>query len=132
MIQQSVNQMRQEGFAAFTKLCIGTKRTTHHQIITNLETLEFDVHYFRRLRELWKNAIHQRVIPTPYIQPGWIEEIHHLCNTWSLVMGVLMKWKRQPERDYRSKLLGYLKDAIQSETDLITEWANMLRSEKDE
>ncbi|MGM1049391.1 MAG: hypothetical protein ACQEXX_25090 [Bacillota bacterium] len=90
-------------------------------LTSNLERLELDYHYYRRLRELWKTAVLKKAVPANLIKAGWVEELFSLCKSWSLIMGVLMKWKRQPDRDYRKKLLAYSLQTLESERNLAFE-----------
>jgi hypothetical protein len=91
------------------------------KLIQKLNRIEFDVQYFRRLRELWMLAVNHKKIPRPLYKSGWVEELYEACTSWSLVMGVLMKWKRQPKRNYREKLIYYLKQAHEYEEKMIEE-----------
>ncbi|PWW03206.1 hypothetical protein DFQ01_107103 [Paenibacillus cellulosilyticus] len=92
---------------------------SHEQLNIYLEHLEFDINYYRKLRELWLLAVVKRQIPRSLLHADWAEELIPLCKSWSLVMGILMKWKKQPERDYRSKLNEYLIYMYDLETKLM-------------
>jgi len=92
-------------------------------IIKNLDRLEFDIHFYRRAKELWNLATLRGVIPVQYMHKEWASELKEVCQSWSLVMGVLMKWKRQKDRDYKVKLVEYLRNAYLAERSLLTELA---------
>ncbi|GAA4726405.1 hypothetical protein [Brevibacillus fulvus] len=100
--------LEQGGLAQLAEFIIELEQTSTGRVVKELERLEFDLHYYRRLRELWKVAAEQRAIPAVYLREAWMEELQMLCRAWSLVVGLLMKWKRQPERDYHQKLVNYL------------------------
>ncbi|WP_134683013.1 hypothetical protein [Brevibacillus migulae] len=95
-------------------------------LIARLDRLEFDIHYFRRLRELWQTAVQKKAIPASFVRSGWVEELTYLCKGWSLVLGVVMKWKKQPERDYRDKLVDYLHQIVSMETSFFKELERMV------
>lgn len=129
ILQKSVENMKSNGLNQLNTFIKNIRESEKNIIISHVENLEFDVQYFKKLRELWKIAALNKVITHNYYQPEWVEEIYHLCNTWGLVLGVLMKWKRQPEKDYKDKLLGYLEEAYESECRLCNEFENMLKGE---
>jgi hypothetical protein len=116
LMKTSVENMTRLGGLENLKEFVETlKETDATTIIHLLETLEFDIHYFRRLRELWLLAVNRGSIPKQYVHPVWVEELFYLCKCWSLIMGVLMKWKRQPSKDYKKKLIDYLTQTYKNE-----------------
>ncbi|MCY9591238.1 hypothetical protein PC41400_06560 [Paenibacillus chitinolyticus] len=116
LVRASVhNMVDQQGLKNLENFVKAVAESRAEALIPMLETLEFDVHYFRRLRELWKAAVENGTVPDRYKAPGWVEELVYVCKLWSLVMGVLAKWKRQPDKDYSAKLTDYLGQALESE-----------------
>ncbi|MEC0246719.1 hypothetical protein P4H65_13070 [Paenibacillus chitinolyticus] len=99
-------------------------------LTAHLDQLEFDLHYYRRLRELWLLAALRGAVPARYLKPAWVEELTYVCRCWSLVLGVLMKWKRQPDRDYREKVLAYLRQTLDNETSFFEALAEMAGEEE--
>jgi hypothetical protein len=116
LVHQSVQSMKHEGGLEHIAGFISEiEQISLLEIVAELERIEFDIHYFRRLRDLWRVAIVNHAVPQQYVAPGLLEENINVNKYWSLVMGVLMKWKRQPDRDYREKLFGYLWEAYRAE-----------------
>ncbi len=121
LVRASVENMIDLGGLNHLKDFIYTIRNTPtDELVNMLETFEFDIHYFRRLRELWLLAVDRKVIPQKYLDPSWVEELFYLCKCWSLIMGVLMKWKRQPHKDYKQKLVDYLQQTLDNEIKFFT------------
>ncbi|SDZ40472.1 hypothetical protein [Bacillus sp. 166amftsu] len=109
LLRESIDNMFEQGGIENLNRFVKSVRETSKDILVNsLEQLEFDINYYRKLRELWKVAVIQKAVPEPFIQSEWIEELWTVCNLWSLIMGILMKWKRQKQKDYREKLNYYL------------------------
>ncbi len=117
LIQQSVHQM-EAGLVSLSSFVGQVEQTSSVALAEKLAMLEFDIHYFRRLRELWKTAAEQGVIPQELLHAELMEALEQVCETWSYVMGVLMKWKRLPQRDFRDKLLSLLEQAVLAEKSL--------------
>ncbi|SDN48777.1 hypothetical protein SAMN04488137_4656 [Fictibacillus solisalsi] len=116
LMRSSVENMTTHGGLENLKDFVDSLQETSPSIIVEyIETLEFDIHYFRRLRELWLLAVNRGIIPKPYVNPLWVEELFYLCKCWSLIMGVLMKWKRQPSKDYKKKLVDYVTQTYKNE-----------------
>lgn len=116
LLYDSVQSMKYEGGLKELSSFISTLENSDlRDLVSVLEQLEFDIHYFRRLRNLWKTAFEKHAVPEAYVVPGLVEENMNVTKYWSLVMGVLMKWKRQPYQDYREKLFGYLREAYLAE-----------------
>ncbi|WP_127531407.1 hypothetical protein [Paenibacillus kobensis] len=96
-------------------------RKAPEELIPELERMEFDVHYFRRLREVWKSYALQNNL---FSDEGK-NLLHSVCRMWSLVIGVIMKWRRQPHREYQSVMIGHLYNAHEQEVRWIrylSEW----------
>ncbi|PZD96815.1 hypothetical protein DNH61_06350 [Paenibacillus sambharensis] len=125
LVRQSVNHMRGGGLACLHSFVQAVSGAPLDELIPSLEQLEFDIHYFRKLRELWQLAVQQSVVPGRFMQPEWVEELFYVCKCWSLIMGVVMKWKRQPERDYRLKLVDYLHQTWRNEQRLFESMASL-------
>lgn len=102
------------------------QNTPLNTVVSKLEKFEFDVNYYRKLRELWLLAVYKRLIPKPYLKYGWAEGLVDLCKSWSLVVGTIMKWKRQPDKDYRKRLLDYLWETYTYETIFFKELEKLL------
>lgn len=116
----SVKSMFAEhGISAFQQFIYDLATLPLDEITDDLERLEFDMHYYRRRRELWKIAIEQNLLPSHFVQDHVKQSIIALCKSWSLVMGVIMKWKYQPYRDYREKIVNYLNHTLQCEIDFL-------------
>ncbi|WP_068776343.1 hypothetical protein [Paenibacillus sp. FJAT-26967] len=127
LVQMSVdNMINREGLKNLESFVQAVETAPLEELIGNLERLEFDIHYYRRLRELWKTAVEKQVVPEECVAPGWVEELLYVCKSWSLVMGVLAKWKRQPQRDYRLKLTDYLNQTLESERGFFRELKRIL------
>ncbi|MEK3788525.1 hypothetical protein [Paenibacillus sp. FSL K6-1230] len=119
---QSATQMLQDGgLDSIAHFADALEQAERAELLESLEQLEFDVHYFRKLRVLWDTAVEQKNIPERYLKPEWTSALKEACNQWSYAVGVLMKWKRQPERDYRQRLVGYIHDALAAEERLAQE-----------
>ncbi|MBO8162735.1 MAG: hypothetical protein H0Z34_03320 [Brevibacillus sp.] len=103
------------------------ERSPLSAVVSELERLEFDLNYFRKARELWRLAVSAGEIPANLLGSDWSEQLSNACQAWSLVMGVAMKWRRQPERDYRNKLVGYLWQAYERERAMIGAMAETLK-----
>ncbi|UFJ42414.1 hypothetical protein LOK74_07985 [Brevibacillus humidisoli] len=99
------------------------------ELIEDLERLEFDLNYYRKARELWKLAVASGHFPAELTQGTWVEHLSDACQNWSLVMGVAMKWRRQPSRDYRAKLTDYLWQAYEAERACFLAMAELLQKE---
>lgn len=121
IVKESVtNMINLNGLNQLKDYICRIKDTPSSQLVSILETLEFDVHYYRRLRELWLLAVNKKVIPQRFLDPSWVEELFYLCKCWSLIMGVLMKWKRQPDKDYKQKLVDFLEQTLENERKFFT------------
>ncbi|GIQ69328.1 alpha/beta fold hydrolase [Xylanibacillus composti] len=114
LLRKSVSQM-EAGLASLSAFVDRVAETPAAALAEKLPMLEFDIHYYRRLRELWKTAAERRVIPDELLQDDLPEALHQVCEAWSFVMGVLMKWKRLPQRDFRDKLISLLREAVRAE-----------------
>jgi hypothetical protein len=123
LITSYEQMVMQKGLDQLADFVGEVEQTPVSKLVHRLEQLEFDAHYFRRLRELWSLAVKKQVVPTRFLRSEWVEDLLDLCNCWSLIMGVLMKWKRQPERDYQEKLTGYLWEAWRLESNFINQLA---------
>lgn len=122
VIQTSVNSMLNTGgLDHFESFITNLKETDIDLLRKKLESMEFEIHYYRRLRELWKLAAFRGDIPTKFKKASWIEELIDSCTHWSLVMGILMKWKRQEHRDYQVKLVDYFEQILMIEKRLFLE-----------
>jgi pimeloyl-ACP methyl ester carboxylesterase len=131
LLQQSVNQMTAEGgLAKLTAFVNHVEQASARKLVESLDMLEFDIHYYRRLRELWKTALERGAFPDDVPQTGCAEALHQVCQTWSYIMGVIMKWKIQRERNYRTKLIGLLRQAAQEEQQLFQTMASMLEENR--
>lgn len=117
LIRRSAEQM-ESGLAHLSAFAAQVADTPSEELVGKLAMLEFDIHYFRRLRELWKTAAERGVIPESLLRDELTAALQHTCELWSYVMGVLMKWKRLPQRDFRDKLLSLLHQALQAEEQL--------------
>lgn len=127
LIYQSYQYMIQDGgLEDLASYIQEIENTSEEMIIKNIQTLEFDINYYRRLRELWKVASLRKAIPEKYIHYAWIEELFAACTHWSMVMGLLMKWKRQPIKHYKLKLIDYLWKTYKLETNFINELASLI------
>ncbi len=115
MIAASVERMFEEGLQCLGLFIDEVSLCPLKQLVSELESLEFDVHYYRKLRELWQLAVVRSVVPAQYLKSEWVEELFYVCKCWSLILGVIMKWKRQPHRDYRYKLVDYLRQTQENE-----------------
>jgi len=115
MKQSAHNMIAGAQIEALKQFFDDLEQTETSVLVSRLEVLEFHINYYRKLRELWLHAVHASEVPTPYFQSEWIEELTYICKCWSLVMGVIMKWKRQPHKDYKDKLMDYLWDTYRNE-----------------
>lgn len=116
LLKKSIQNMLVEGgLKNFESFITELEYCETQRLIEQLNRLEFDFHYYRKLRELWHLAAIQKVIPPIWMRPEWIEELMFLCKCWSTIMGVVMKWKRQSEKDYKPILVDYLKQTFKAE-----------------
>lgn len=99
------------------------------EVVAQLERLEFDLHYFRKLRELWKLAAAGGQLPNSLVQGDWLDDLARACQNWSLALGVTMKWRHQPTRDYRGKLTDYLWKAYEAERACFLAMRDLLQRE---
>lgn len=127
LVKDSIVEMNDNGLHNLHQYITYISGHSGLELVPKLERMELEVHSFRQVRELWNTAIRKQVIPIDYMLAGWVEEVEYLCKAWSLVMGVLMKWKRQPERNYKQKLIDYLLPTYKSEKLLINELEQILR-----
>lgn len=105
LLRESVeNMLYYGGIDSLEQFILSVGKTPREKLVSRLEQLEFDINYYRKLRELWKLAVIQKEVPKSFFHSEWVEELWTICNLWSLVLGVLMKWKRQSDRDYKDKL----------------------------
>lgn len=119
LARTSVEQMlREGGLDRLAGFVAAVEALPDDELQASLDQLEFDIHYFRRLRKLWETAAGNGVIPKVCLDSRWIGALTEACNQWSYAMGVLMKWKRQPEKSYGSRLTGYLRQALEAERQL--------------
>lgn len=126
LVQDTLREMTNHGLHDLHQYISFISNLSVSEIVQRLERMELEVHSFRQVRELWNTAIRKQSIPPIYIMAGWIEEFEYVCRAWSLVLGVLMKWKRQPERNYKQKLMDYLEPTYRSEKSLINELEQVL------
>ncbi|WP_128895436.1 hypothetical protein [Longirhabdus pacifica] len=116
LLQQSVKQMmHQDGLQQLQAYVHTVSQTSSTELISHLDMLEFDIHYFRRLRELWSTAIEQRVLPNNnHLQPLAIL-LQQVCQSWAFIVGLLIKWKVQTNKDYKPKLVSLLHQVLDDE-----------------
>jgi hypothetical protein len=116
LIKTSVMEMTElAGADRFSNFIRDMEELPVEEIRDNLDRLEFDMYYYRQLRELWKTAAVNKVVPPSLYKSGWVEELTSVCMCWSLIMGVVMKWKKQIDKNYRSKLVDYLHQLDETE-----------------
>lgn len=113
LLRESIeNMLYHGGIDNLEQFIISVNKIPREKLVSRLEQLEFDINYYRKLRELWKLAVIHKEVPKPFFHSEWVEELWTICNLWSLVLGVLMKWKRQSDRDYKDKLNYYLEKVL--------------------
>ncbi|MBU8772066.1 hypothetical protein [Cytobacillus oceanisediminis] len=127
--RQTVENMTEKGQANFKKFIDDIKELPIEEIREMLEKIEFELHYYRRQRELWKIAFSKNIVSNNKFLIILQNSLINLCKQLSLVMGVVMKWKRQPNKDYRDKLVSLLNGVYQQEKILIKEIGEFLKNE---
>ncbi|CAM4434942.1 hypothetical protein [Paenibacillus tarimensis] len=131
LLQASVHNMREwGGLQQMQEFAEKLEGTSVSELVLQLESLEFELNYYRKLRDLWKTAVFKQVIPRDRTHAGWVQALMDSCECWSLVMGVLMKWKRQPERDYKDKLVHYMWEVYDREQTMFTAMAETVGRRK--
>lgn len=128
ILRMSVHRMLDDGgLEQLREFAEKLENAPQADIVQQLERLEFELNYYRKLRDLWKVAVFRDIIPKKQLHAGWLQALMDSGECWSLVIGLLMKWKRQPSRDYHHKLAHYIWEVYDRERLMFAEMASACR-----
>ncbi|MGA5691436.1 hypothetical protein [Cytobacillus pseudoceanisediminis] len=130
IVEESIKEMiEHNGLSNLFNFIKEIEKLPTTSVIRELEKFEFSFNNFRRIRELWLLAVERKFIPKQYIMSGWVEELMDLCKAWTLVIGLILKWKRQQHKDYKEKLCDFLWEVYENEKRFFDELSALVRSE---
>lgn len=124
VVRSSIHSMKVDRGLDHLRIFIDALASRHaSELVPQLDVLSFDIHYYRKLRELWKTAADHQIIPEKLRSHALQSLLHRTCKCWSMIMGGLLKWKRQPQRYSKDHIIGYFEEALKTETLVIQELA---------